>query len=274
MQHRHAIVLAAAAALLGGLAPAARADDLDDIKQKGVIVMGIKADYKPFGFRQPDGSIVGLEIELAEDLAKRLGVKTEMVPTTAANRMQFLEQKRIDVILAAMNITDERRKIVFIVEPGYYASGANLLAPKAFKVKDWADLKGQKICGVQGAYYNKPVQERYGADILAYKTTAETQEAFRAGYCAGFVYDDVYLLNRLEEPEWKDYSMALTRILEEPMGAAVRLGQQRLHDAVEAAVIDWHRSGRLVELEKKWVGQRTKFIADMNEKYKRQAAAK
>lgn len=135
----------------------AYADGLDDIKARGSLIVGGKADYKPFGFREPDGTIVGFATDLANDLAKRLSVKMELVPTSAANQIQFLENGKVDVIIAAMNDTPERRKVVAIVEPGYYASGATVLALKSEGLRKWEDLKDKKICAVQGAFYNKRI---------------------------------------------------------------------------------------------------------------------
>ncbi|MEO8135162.1 MAG: transporter substrate-binding domain-containing protein [Betaproteobacteria bacterium] len=190
------------------------------------------------------------------------------MPTTAANQIQFLEQGKTDVIIAAMNDTPERRKIIYVVEPGYYASGANVMAQKKANIKKWEDLKGKKICGVQGAFYNKSVQEQYGAELVAFKTTAETYTALSGGNCVGFVYDDGNLAMRLQEPEWKDYEMVLPSILAQPVVMAVRLGEDRLHRQLTDLVISWHKSGRIADLEKKWFGRSTEFVRSMQDKYK------
>src|SRR5207249_337614 len=151
--------------LLGVLGvTAARADVLDDIKKKGVLVVGSKADYRPFGFLDPSGKIVGFEPDLAADVAKRLGVKLELVPVVASNRIQFLQQGKIDLLIATMSDTPERRKIVDIVEPDYYASGTNVLVKKSEKLKSWEQLKSKKVCLIQGSFYNKELQEKYGVD--------------------------------------------------------------------------------------------------------------
>src|SRR5690349_23301490 len=110
-----AIIAAIAAAL-----PAA-AQTLDKIKQRGVLSVGTKADYKPFGFRDPSGAIVGFEPDLAKDVADRLHVKVRIEPVVGSNRMQFLQQGKIDLMIATMNDTPERRKIVGIIQPDYYA---------------------------------------------------------------------------------------------------------------------------------------------------------
>ena len=158
------IPIAFAAVLITGLA---RADALDDIKKRGTLIVGVKADYKPYGFRDPSGAIVGIEPDLAADVAKRLGVKLELVPVVSSNRMQFLEQGKIDLMIATMNDKPDRRKVVYIVEPSYYSSGVNILTPKAAKLKEWKDLKDKKVCMIQGAWYT-------GAD-------ATSATDFRAG---------------------------------------------------------------------------------------------
>src|SRR5438093_3287559 len=147
--------IVAPALLLGILAAsAANADVLDDVKKKGVLVVGTKADYRPFGYLDPSGKIIGFEADLAGDVAKRLGVKLELLPVVASNRIQFLQQGKIDLMIATMSDTAERRKIVDIVEPNYYGSGTNVLAPKSAGIKNWEGLRGKKVCLIQGAFYN------------------------------------------------------------------------------------------------------------------------
>lgn len=262
-----ATVLATAIGALTAL-PAAAQNAMDAIKKKGVLVVGVKADYKPYGFRDPSGAIVGIEPDLAADVAKRLGVKLELVPVVSSNRMQFLEQGKIDLMIATMNDKPDRRKVVYIVEPSYYASGLNALAPKSAKLKDWKELKGRKTCMIQGAWYNKNIQQDYGADIVAFKGTSEVYNALKQGNCIAFAYDDTAILAQLLEPEWKDYEMPLKTILEEPWGLAVKLGEEGFYKFMSQTVADWHRQGTVVALEKKWGIQNTPFALKMHAEYK------
>jgi polar amino acid transport system substrate-binding protein len=158
------------AALAGvAFAAGASAQTLDKIKSRGVLVVGTKADYKPFGFRDPSGAIVGFEPDIGKEVADKLGVKLELEPVVSSNRMQFLQQGKIDLMIATMNDKPDRRQVVGIIDPLYYASGVNVLASRKAALKTWEQLKGQKVCGIQGAWYNKPVAEKYGADIVAFK---------------------------------------------------------------------------------------------------------
>lgn len=246
----------------------ARADALDDIKKRGTLIVGVKADYKPYGFRDPSGAIVGIEPDLAADTAKRLGVKLELVPVVSSNRMQFLEQGKIDLMIATMNDKPDRRKVVYIVEPSYYSSGVNALVPKSAKMKDWNDLKGKKVCMIQGAWYNKNIQQDYGAETVAFKGTAEVYSALKGNNCVAFVYDDTLVMANLLEPEWKDYEMPFKTIADEPWGLAVKLGEDSFYKFMANTVADWHRSGLVLQLEKKYGLSNTAYALKMNAEYK------
>ncbi len=150
----------------------ALADELQDIKAKGVLVVGVKADYQPFGYLSPSGQNIGIEPELAADIAKRLGVKVEYVPVVAANRIQFLQQGKINLLIATTNDTPERAKIVDFVHPDYYASGYNLMVANTVKVTSWNQIKGVPVCAIQGSFYNKEVGQKYGAELVAFTGVA------------------------------------------------------------------------------------------------------
>lgn len=263
-------ILAAIAAI--AVAAPAAAQTLDKIKQRGVLVVGTKADYKPFGFRDPSGAIVGLEPDMARDVADRLGVKLELESVVSSNRMQFLQQGKIDLMIATMNDTAERRKTVGIVEPDYYASGVNVLAVKKAGLKSWEQLKDQKICGIQGAWYNKTVAEKYGADIVAFKGQTEAETALLQGNCIGWVYDDTAFFERLADPKWAAFEMPLETILAEPWGVAVKLEERDgpWGQFVAKTLTDWHRTGKLIEWEKKWSIPPSAFLKKMHDQPKTQ----
>ncbi|HEX2653627.1 MAG TPA: transporter substrate-binding domain-containing protein [Xanthobacteraceae bacterium] len=252
------------------VADSTSAQTLDKIKQRGVLVVGTKADYKPFGFRDPSGNIVGLEPDLARDIAQKLGVKVEFEPVVSSNRMQFLQQGKIDLMLATMNITPERRQAVGIIEPSYYGSGVNVFANKKASLKKWEQLKDQKICAIQGSWYIKPITEKYGAEIIAFKGATEAETALAQGNCIGWLYDDTAFFERLTDAKWGGFEMPLPTIMVEPWGAAVRLEERDgpWGQFVKKAIEDWHRSGQLIALEKKWNIPASDYLKTLNEQYK------
>ncbi|HUC62995.1 MAG TPA: transporter substrate-binding domain-containing protein [Alphaproteobacteria bacterium] len=261
-------LLVAAAAVIALGATTAKADVLQEIKARGALIVGVKADYRPFGYRSPSGDIIGFEPDLARDVAKRLGVKIEFVPVVASNRMQFLDQGKIDLMIATMNDTPERHKVVDIVEPDYYASGVNIMVPKSSHYKDWEQLKGKKVCLIQGSFYNKELQEKYGIEPVAFKGTAEAYSALKDGNCVGMAYDDTALYGQVQLPEWKDYEVPFKSIDVVPWGLAVKLGETNFANFMSKTITDWHKTGFIIKLEKKWGIPPSPYAAEMHEKYK------
>lgn len=259
----------AALAIAGTAATKAKADVLDDIKKRGTLVVGVKADYRPFGFRDPSGAIVGLEPDLAADVAKKLGVKLELVPVVSANRMEFLQQGKIDLMIATMSDKPERRRVVQAIEPLYYADFVNVLLKKGAPVKTWEDLKDKKICATTGAWYNKTVAEKYGADLVAFDGSEKPLLSLKTGDCIGYLYDQTFVVSKLTEDDWKgSFSMPLPGILEAPWAIAVKLGEDRFKKAMEDISIEWMKSGRIVELEKKWGVPPTEYADRLHKQYK------
>ncbi|TPE51612.1 transporter substrate-binding domain-containing protein [Amaricoccus solimangrovi] len=253
----------------------AAADTLDDIIANGKLVAGVKTDYAPWGMRDANGEIVGMEIDMINDFAKRIGeqagkeIEVELVPVVASNRMQFLEQGRIDVMIATMNDLPERRKIIGIVQPDYYSSGVAILAREGSGIDGWDSLEGKKICAIQGSWYVKDYGLKNGADMVVFPGVPEVESAILEGRCDGWLYDDsAFVPRKVNEPEkWADYEIATPVVADAPWGAAVRLDDRDapLGKALSAAIIDWHTSGYLVELESKWNIPATAWLAKMHE---------
>jgi len=133
------------AAALGAFALSAMpalADVIDDIKERGTLRVAVKADYKPYGFRDTSGAIIGIEPDLAQDVADKLGVAIEFVPVVSSNRMQFLQQGKVDLLLATMTDKPDRRKVVFIADPNYYSSGTNIMTRWLVEYSSWAEENG------------------------------------------------------------------------------------------------------------------------------------
>ncbi|SEA72314.1 transporter substrate-binding domain-containing protein [Rubrimonas cliftonensis] len=259
--------IALAAATLGP-AGAASADVLADVKERGVLRVGVKADYRPYGFLNAEGEIVGIEPDLAQDVADDLGVELEMIPVVSSNRMQFLEQGRIDLMIATMTDTEERRKVVRIVDPNYYSSGTNVLARKQVGLKEWSDLEGAPVCGIQGAFYNRKTEEEFGAEIVAFTGTAEALTALEQNRCVAFVYDDAFIVSRLGEAAYADFEMPLDTIDDAPWGLAVALGEDAFADYMSEAIKGWHGSGRILALEDEYGVPHTPFSVKMHETYR------
>ena len=210
-----------------------------------------------------------MEADMAKDVADTLGVDLELVAVQSSNRMQFLEQGKIDLMIATMSDRADRREIVGIVQPNYYTSGTNIMSPKALGIKKWEELRDKPVCGKQGAFYNQIVEERYGAEIVAFTGNAEAKQALRDKKCIAWVYDDSSIMSDLSSGNWDDFEMPLSSEDDNPWGLAVPKAER---DCVFGRFMsgmqyNWHQSGALMELEKKWGIQPTTYLKKQNERY-------
>ena len=245
-------------------------DTWNKVMSRGKIVVGVKADYKPWGFRSSDGNIVGMEIDMAADVAAKMGVDLELVAVQSSNRMQFLEQGKIDLMIATMSDRKDRREIVGIVGPNYYTSGTNIMSPKALGLKNWEDLRGKPVCGKQGAFYNQIVEERYGAKIIAFTGNAEAKQALRDKKCIAWVYDDSSIGSDLSSGEYDAFEMPLNSEDDNPWALAVPSKERNcvFGRFMSGMQYQWHQDGSLIALEEKWGIKPTKYLADYNERMK------
>ena len=270
---RQVVLVAAAVGLaIGSTAHAETCsnDTLLRIMERGKVVVGVKADYKPWGFKNSDGEIVGMEIDMAQGVADTLGVELEAVAVQSSNRMQFLEQGKIDIMIATMSDRPDRREIVGIVGPNYYTSGTNVMAPRALGVVNWEDLRGKPVCGKQGAFYNTIIEERYGAEVTAFTGNAEAKQALRDKKCVAWVYDDSSIMSDLSSGNWDEFEMPLSSEDDNPWALAVPIAEKEcvLGNMMSGLQYNWLQSGKLIELEEKWGIQPTQFLIDQKEKFK------
>ena len=207
---------------------------------------------------------------MAKDVAQTMGVELEVVAVQSSNRMQFLEQGKIDLMIATMSDRADRREIAGIVGPNYYTSGTNILAPDALDFADWNQLEDRPVCGKQGAFYNQIVEERYGAKIVAFTGNAEAKQALRDKKCVAFVYDDSSIMADLASGEWEGFGMPLKTEDDNPWALAVPKAERSciFGRFMSGMQYNWHRDGTLIELEKKWGIQPTDYLVDQHAKFK------
>ncbi|WP_425463693.1 transporter substrate-binding domain-containing protein [Methylobacterium oryzihabitans] len=258
-----------AALLAGTLAtsPASAADRLKEILERGVVRVGLQGAFKPWSFPAPDGTLQGIEVDLAKSVADTLGVKLEPVVITSANRIPYLQQGKIDLIIGGMYDASDRRKIVGMIEPAYWSSGPTLLARKG-TIKDWKDIANKPVCGKQGNYYNKQVQTDLQANLIAFAGNTEGKEGLRAGKCVAWLYDDVSIMADLAQPEWEGYEMPVPVLYNNPWAAAVPLDERdkAWGTFMTGMAYRWQASGTLIELGRKWGVTLSDWFAQQNQK--------
>lgn len=247
------------------------------IFERGTLKIGVKADYRPWGFlcgeryapcpeaagemASEDGFVIaGLEVDLARELSKHLSevfnqpLETELVVVTSTNRLQRLDDAAVDVVIATMAETPARRQLADLLEPFYYASGVTALTPATSDVMSMQDLEGEPVCLTGGAFFNRLLVERYKIQPQVYRGTRDPLIALKTGKCVAYAYDDTALKQTLLRPGWRDYRLLSTSVTRHEWVVALPLGEAEtpFGSAVRDKLEEWHRTGRLLALEERW----------------------
>src|SRR5437899_5720450 len=149
------------ALVLGATGWAEAQSTLEVVKKRGKLIAGVKTDFPPFGTIDASGRNVGFDVDVAHRFAQALfndANQVELVAVTSGNRIPFLQSGKIDIIIATVTITDERRQVVEFSEP-YFLSGSLLLVPRASTARGLEDMAGKTVAVVPGAIQDKDVAE-------------------------------------------------------------------------------------------------------------------
>ena len=249
---------AAAAAIvvaLWAVSGAAHADRLDDIKKAGVLRVATFDSNPPFGFVDPKSNqIVGLDVDYARAVAKRLNVKLEIQPTNPANRIAFLTSRKVDLVFANFTITDERKKEVDFSTP-YFASGTQFLAKKGV-LKSAQQLNALRIGAAKGTTNEQQVRTQFpGATIVAYDDTPFAFAALRAGNVQAITQDGPKLVALLANvPDKTNYEIPPFAISNDYEGVGVPKGETRLLNTVDDTLKGLEANGTAAKIYDQWFG--------------------
>ncbi|MBV8625534.1 MAG: transporter substrate-binding domain-containing protein [Herbaspirillum sp.] len=249
---RIAAAVAGTVILLGAV-PAHADATLDKIKSRHKIVVGVMLSGGPFGSIDPSNQKpVGWNVELAQDIARQLGVELETVQVQPSNRVQLLQQGKVDLLIAGMEWTQERNEILGFAPTPFYRVGGIAIVPADSPIRRWEDLRGKEVCLSQGSNYAKPLANDYGATTKGFKGSSESLLALRGGNCVAAVHDAT-LLNPLvaTNPEWKNYRTITPELIPGNSVVWTRKGEQDTAAAIDKIVQGWHKSGWLIATEKK-----------------------
>jgi polar amino acid transport system substrate-binding protein len=223
---------------------------LDKIEQRHVLVVGVLLSGGPFGGIDPATQKPrGLNVDLAQELGRQLGAEVQLVPVLPANRVQFLQQGKVDLLIANMEWTAERGEILGFVPTPFYRVGGTAAVLKDSKITRWEDLKNQPVCTSQGSSYIKPLTE-LGAEIKAFKSSSESLLALRGNNCVAAVHDAT-LINPLlaGTAEWQGYRALTTELNPAPSVIWTRPGERDTQARLDPIVKELHRSGWLIEAQ-------------------------
>jgi polar amino acid transport system substrate-binding protein len=248
-----AYTLAALAFFVMGPA-AARADNLADIQKAGTLKAGVFADFPPFSSVGTDMGLKGYDIDVARKLADALKVKLELVEVTGQNRIPYLTEHRVDVLMS-VGKSAEREKVIAFTQayaPYYIA----VIGPHATAVKEAADLADKSIGVNRGTLEDTSLTGAApkSSDIRRFDNDNAVIQAFLSGQTqlmavGNDVGAQVLAKHTDIQPEQK------FQLLSSPDHLAINKGEPALLKALDDAIDVMRKSGELDNVSAKWLGK-------------------
>ena len=223
---------------------------LDAIRSAGKLVCGVKFDVIAFGFRNPtSGDVEGFDADLCREIAGALGVEPEFVEAISANRIPFLQEDRVDIIVSTMTRNEERLQEIDFSKI-YYLAGQKILVKSDSPHQSVDDLvaAGVKVCSGQGStsetnLRDKGVEE---ANLVLFATYSEAAQALLDGRCDAVSTDDSILFGLAGQNEGLEVrGEAFT---EEPLGIGIKKGKEDLVTFINGVLDQMAANGRWAEL--------------------------
>lgn len=232
------------------LAGAAQARTWDEIKRSGTIKIATEGAFPPFNILK-GSQPAGFEVDLANALAKRMGLKTEWVTAPFDGLLIGLQQDRYDFVIASHGITPERQRAVDFANPHYCTGGA--IVSQVGGPKTAADLRGKIVAVQVGTTYLSNVQKLPGIKTLVFPKDTDAQTALLTGRAAAWVGDKFTGLDLVKAQKGKLVQGAL--LFNERIGMAVKKGNSSLVKELNSALAGAMQDGTYAKLSGQYFGQ-------------------
>ncbi len=231
------------------------APEIQAIKDRGVLKVGVKVDVPNFGYKDPKTQKVdGYEIDLARAISKKIlgEEKIETTAVTAKTRGPLLDSGSVDLVIATFTVTEERKKSYNFSDP-YFTDGVRLMVKKDSGIQSLKDLDGKKIGVAQSATSKKAIQEeadKVGANInfLEYSTYPEIKAALDSGRVDCFSVDGSILFGYLDDST----TILADSFSPQDYGVASKMGNDELAKLVNETIDELQKSGELDKMIQKW----------------------
>ncbi|KMW46108.1 transporter substrate-binding domain-containing protein [Ralstonia insidiosa] len=248
----HAVMAASAVvALLPGRP--AHADVLANIQKAGVIRVAIPNDFPPFGSLGPDLKLQGYDIDMANLVAKELGVKAELVPVTSTNRIPFLTTGKVDIVISSLGKNAERAKVIDFTQ-AYAPFPKSVYGPKDASIKKPADLAGKTIGVTRGSTEDLALSAvaPASATIKRYEDNNATAQSYLIGQVQLVTVGNIVANAVNERTKLRQLDLKFP-VEDTPCYVGVAKGEPALLDKVNAAITKLKTDGRLNDLSQRWI---------------------
>ena len=228
---------------------------LSDVQKKGEMVLGLDASFPPMGFTDEDQEIVGFDIDLAKEVAKRMDVELKLQPINWDSKEQELDTGNIDCIWNGLTYSKDRAKAMLCSEP-YMENHQVLVVPANSNIKSLDDIKDKSVGVQEGSTAADAVDqtdELKDAEIILLPDNVQILNDLGNG-CDAAVMDEVVARYYTEEDEGK-YKVLAADLATEDYVIGFRKDDKALCKEVEDQLKEMAKDGTLAKISEKWFGE-------------------
>jgi glutamate transport system substrate-binding protein len=218
------------------------------LQEAGAVTVGTKFDQPLFGLKNLEGKPEGFDVEIAKLIAGEMGIaedKITWVETVSANREPFIQQDKVDFVVATYTINDERKQVVDFAGP-YYEAGQDIMVAKGNPegIGGPDDLAGKKVCSVTGSTPAENIRENYPeADLTEFDVYSKCAEALKNDQVQAVTTDNVILLGLISQDE-EAFELVGEPFTKEPYGIGLKKGDTEFRNFINDTLQKAYDDGR------------------------------
>jgi cystine transport system substrate-binding protein len=248
------LLVIAAGAQLAAIAPGAAGANLDAIKAAGVLKIGTEGTYAPFTFHDASGKLVGFDVEIGEEIAKRMGVEPQFLEGKWDGLIAGLDAQRYDAVINQVGITEERKAKFAFSEPYVASKAALIVREDEDTIKGFGDLAGKKAAQSLTSNYGK-MAEKAGAEIVATEGFDQSIALVVQRRADATINDSLSFLDFKKKQPAAPVKIAATEEQAAYSGVIMRQGDPDLVAAVNEALKAIKSDGTYQRIADKYFGQ-------------------
>ncbi len=249
-------VLLAALMLSALLTVTASADLLDQIQERGTIIIGLEGDWAPWSFVDENDELAGFDVEVARAIAAKLGVEVQFIPGEWDGLFAGMDAGRYDIVINGVEVTPERTEKYDFTEPYAYIRTALIVRGDNETIKTFDDLKGKKTANsIASTYMN--LAEDYGATCYGVDTLDETLTMVLQGRVDATLNAIVSYTDYMAQHPDANLKVVATTDDASNVSIPMRKGEETasLMEAINQAIAELHEEGVISELSLKYFGE-------------------
>lgn len=239
-------------ALLLGVQGAASAD-LADVTKRGELRVVMSGEYPPFSQPAANGQgLEGFDVDVANEIGKRLGVKTKITKAEFSSIIAGLQGGQFDVAVASQSKTPERQKAIDFLSRPYYYDGFQLFVPKDSAATSLNTLGGKSVAVALGTVFEKFLRDRKYSNVATYSGEQEIFQALGTGRAAGMI--TTRTVGSVAAKNGQPIKPAGNVLQQDNPYITLGKNQPRLRAAVDKALNAMRADGTLARISVKWLG--------------------